>query len=442
MPIITRRDTLAIGAGALAATTFAREGRAAIGLPNIQPPKMPAENGATLRVLRPTKFLDPDQVVWNKNTAEFTKQTGIQVRVDYVGWEDLRPQTAVAARTGAGPDIVVGWPEDPHLYSDKLLDVSELADYLGRKYGGWYFLAEKYGIRHGTKTWTSIPMGGSGGPCVYRKSWVKEAGFDSIPTDMGKFLELCQNLQKIGHPVGFALGNAVGDANSYTQWMLWAHGGKLVDEEGRVAIDSKETIEALRYCKAMYPTMIGGTMGWGDPSNNKAFISGDISLTSNGVSIYFALKNDPKLAEAAADTDHAFMPFGPVGRNPQSALILNAMVFKHSKYPNAAQQYLRFLMEEEQYEPWLTGCIGYWSQPLKAYANAAVWTSDPKLKVYRETCDNRFWNGYSGPINAAAGASSADYVIVHMFAAVASGSATPEDAAKQAAAQAQRFYKT
>ena len=441
MAIITRRNSLVLGAGALAASAWPGEGRAAIGLPNIEPPKMEIEKGATLRVLRPTKFLDPDQEIWNRNTAAFTKETGVAVRTDYVGWEDLRPQTAVSARTGAGPDVVVGWPDDPHLYTDKLLDVSGLAEYLGRKYGGWYYLAEKYGQKDGTKNWIAIPMGGSGGPMVYRKSWVKEAGFDSVPTDLGQFMTMCETLKKNGHPVGFALGNAVGDANSYCNWLLWAHGGSLVDEAGKVSLDSKQTIDALKYCRAMYPSMIGGTLGWNDASNNKAFIAGEISMTTNGISIYYALKNDPATAQQAEDTDHSVLPAGVAGGSPQSALILNAMVFKHTRYPNAAQQYLRFMMEEEQYLAWLTGSVGYWSQPLKAYAAAPIWSSDPKLAVYRETCENRFWNGYRGPITAASGAAVADYVVVHMFAAVASGSSTPEDAAKEAAARAVRYFK-
>ncbi|MFC7553516.1 hypothetical protein ACFQU7_16535 [Pseudoroseomonas wenyumeiae] len=62
----------------------------------------------------------------------------MQIRVDFAGWEDLRPQTAVAANTGAGPDVVVAWADDPHIYADKTLDLTDLATYLGQKYGaGW-----------------------------------------------------------------------------------------------------------------------------------------------------------------------------------------------------------------------------------------------------------------------------------------------------------------
>jgi len=439
--IITRRSALSVGAGVLAASAAPFKA-SAITLGNATPPKLPIEKGATLRVLRPSKFVEPDEVIFRANIKKFSDEMGVPVRVDFVGWEDLRPQTAVAANTGAGPDIVVAWPDDPHLYTDKLVDVSDVTEYLGNKYGGWYFLAEKYGKKHGTNNWIAVPMGGSGGPMVYRKSWIKAAGYDKIPNDLGEFLKLCQNLKKSGHPVGYALGNAVGDANGYVQWLLWAHKGSVVDEEGRVNINRRETIDALNFAKEMYPTQIEGVLSWQDPSNNKAYISEQIAMTTNGVSIYFALKNDPKTAGIAEDTDHARLPTGPVGRSGESALILNAMIFKHTKYPNAAKEFLRFMMEQDQYEKWLTGCLGYWAQPLKAYAELDVWKSDPKLLAYRDTCANQFWNGYSGPITAASGAVVADYVLVNMFASVASGQSTAQDAAAEAERRAKRYYKT
>ena len=77
--------------------------------------------------------------------------TGIEVRVDAEGWEDVRPKAAVAANVGSGPDIIISTMEDAHLYPDKLVDVTDVANYLGNKYGGWYPSAAKaYGM-HGKK---------------------------------------------------------------------------------------------------------------------------------------------------------------------------------------------------------------------------------------------------------------------------------------------------
>src|SRR5262245_53961007 len=124
MDKITRRRSMALGAGAIASAGLLdpRPATAAIPVANVPPSKLPIEKDAALRVIRPTKFIDPDEAIFRQNTEKFAKTTGVAVRVDFVGWEDLRPQTAVAARTGAGPDIVIGWGDDPFLYTDKLID--------------------------------------------------------------------------------------------------------------------------------------------------------------------------------------------------------------------------------------------------------------------------------------------------------------------------------
>ncbi len=443
----TRRQSLALGAAAFGAATVpiigARAADYDVPTADVKPPNFKVEFGASLRVLRPAKFVAPDEEYFRQNTKKFSDTTGVEVRVDFVSWEDMRPQTAVAANTGAGPDIIIGFGSDPQIYSSKLVPMNDLADYLGAKYGGWYQLAELYGKKWGTKDWLSIPMGGSGGASVFRVSWLKAAGYDKIPDDLNQFLTMCKKLKDSGHPAGFALGHAVGDGNGFANWLLWTHGAALTDEKGKVALDSKATIEALKYSRELYPHMINGTLSWNDASNNKAYAAGDVSLTFNGVSIYFVARNspDPKLQAIAADTDHQAAPFGMSKSRPQSALVVNAMLFKHAKYPNAAKEYLRFMMEKEQYGPWLANCLGYWSNSLKNYGKMAFWDADPKLKPYAASMDTPYYDSYKGPITAASSAVAANYTLVDMFASVATGNASPESAVKQAARQAARYLK-
>jgi len=439
--IIRRREAMALGASA-AALALARQATGqTIPKGDVAPLKAPIEKGATLRLLRPARFVEPDEVIFRANSAKFAKETGVEVKVDLVGWEDIRQQTAVSANTGAGPDIILGWAEDPHIYADKVIELSDVAEYLGKKYGGWMFLGEKFGKKAKTNNWIGIPMGGTGGPLVYRVSALKEAGFDKVPDDHAGLLKLCQALKKINKPAGFALGNAVGDANGFANWMLWSHGGALVDENSKVIINSKETLNALNFVKELYPNFVSGTMSWNDISNNRAYASNELFFTANGVSLYFALKKDPATRPIADDTEHAPLVKGLASTAPMSATVLNAMVFKHSKFPNAAKAYLAFMMEAEQYDPWLTGCLGYWSHPLNAYDKSKVWESDPKISIYRETMNNRFWSGYKGPITQAAGTVTAEYILVQMFASVASGQATPADAAKEAERRTRRYYR-
>ena len=439
-----KRRQLGVGVGAAAAAgLLGNTAQAAIPTADVPMPNLPIEKGASLRVLRPAKFVGPDETVWNENTKRFADENKIQVRVDYSGWEDLRPQTAVTANTGAGPDVVVGWTDDPHLYSDKLLELTDIAEYLGKKYGGWYPLAQMYGKKFKTNNWIAIPMGASGGPAVYRISWLKEVGYDQFPKTTDELLDLSRKLQKSGHPIGYALGHAVGDANAFCYWLMWAFGGSLTDENGKVTVNSKETVEALKFVRALYPTFIPGTNSWLDPSNNKAMLAGEIGATQNGVSLYFSARNSPEqgLQNLAKDMNHARMPIGPSGKSAESANAINAMIFKHTKYPNAAKAYLTYMMEAPQYDKWLTDSYGYWGQPLKAYEQSAVWTNDPKIAVYKDTMADSRWLAYPGAINEASGAVVADYVVIDMVAAAATGASTPEDAAREAERRAKRYYR-
>jgi multiple sugar transport system substrate-binding protein len=440
---ITRRDTLGLG---LSVAAFAATGASAQSASNVKvadaaAPPLAIEKGASLRMLRPVRFVQADEDVFRANAAKFTDKTGVAIKVDFVGWEDINQQTAVTSNSGAGPDIIIGFSDAPHIYVDKLVELTDVADYLGKRYGGWLFQAEKYGKRHKSETWIGLPFGASSGPLVYRKSIVQAAGYQKIPDDHTGLLDLCQKLQKVGKPAGYALGNAVGDGNGFANWLLWSHNASLLDEEGSVIINSKETIAALRYLKELYPTFIAGTTSWNDVSNNRAYSAGDISLTSNGVSLYFSLKKDPATAAIAEDTEHQLLPLGLAKSSPMTGLTLNAMVFKHSPYPNAAKAFLLFMMEREQYEPWLNANSGYWAQPLAAYADAAVWSGDPKVRIFRASMDGKYWTGYKGPISTASGAVNADYVLVQMCASVATGASTPEDAAIEAERRAKRYFR-
>ena len=400
------------------------------------------EKGAKLRVLRWKRFVQGDEDAYLANVKKFSEQFKVEVRVDHEGWEDVRPKAAVAANVGSGPDIILGTNDDANLYPDKLVDVTDLANYLGKKYGGWFPICEQY-LKPDGKKWIGIPFGAAGNALVYRDSQVKAAGFNTFPKDTDGFLKLMQALKAKGTPGGFALGNATGDGNSWTHWLVWSHGGKLVDNNNKVVIDSPETVKALEYGRELYQTFVPGTLSWLDPSNNKAFIDGQLSLTANGISVYYAAKNstDAKVKEMAADIQHSNMPIGPAGVPTEFNLFFNQMVFKYSKYPKAAKEFIRFMMEQEQYGPWMQAAIGYVAHPLKAYDSNPIWTVDPKHTPYRDAMKIMRPAGFSGKLGYASAGATADFIVVNMVAEAASGQKTPKEAATRAQQRAERYYK-
>jgi multiple sugar transport system substrate-binding protein len=399
------------------------------------------EPGAKLRVLRWKRFVQGDEDQFMVNVKKFEETHKVSVRIDSEGFEDIRPKAAVAANVGSGPDIIAGWFDDPHQYPDKLIPLTDVADYLGKKYGGWYDSAREYGMRG--KEWLAIPWGCAGGTMVHRISHMQAAGFNEFPKDTAGFLKLCQALKAKNTPPGFALGNATGDGNGWCHWLVWAFGGKLVDKDNKVVIDSPETLKALEYSRELYATFIPGTLSWLDPNNNKAFIDGQISLTNNGISVYYAAKtsSDPKIKDMAADIGHANMPIGPIGRPTELHLVTQWMAFKHSKFPKASKEFIRFMMEKEQYEPWQQAAIGYISQPLRAYESNPIWTVDPKHTPYRDCFKNTVSNGHAGRLGFASAGAMADFIIVNMVAEAASGSKSPKEAMERAQKRAERYYK-
>ena len=403
--------------------------------------KFTPEKGAKLRVLRWKRFVQGDEDTWMANTKKFSDQYKVEVRVDHEGWEDVRPKAAVAANVGSGPDIIISTFEDAHQYPEKLLDVTDVCNYLGGKYGGWYDVCKSYCTSKGK--WIAVPMGCAGNAVVYRISAMKKAGFDTFPKDLPGFLKLAQGMKAAGLPPGFALGNATGDGNVWTHWLVWAHGGKMVNEKNQVVINSPETIAALEYAKQLYETFVPGTLSWLDPNNNKAFLDGQIGMTTNGISVYYAAKNsqDAKVKEMAADIGHANLPVGPVGKTTELNLFFPMMTFRYTKFPNAAKAYLAFMMEKEQYDPWLQASIGYVCHPLKAYENNPIWTVDPKHTPYRDAMKIMLPSGHAGQMGYASAACMADFIIVNMVAEAASGSKTPKEAAERAQKRAERYYK-
>jgi multiple sugar transport system substrate-binding protein len=402
---------------------------------------LPPEKNASIRVLRWKQFIQAEFDGFVANTKKFTEQTGVKVRVDAENWDDLRPKAAVAANVGAGPDIIMGTNDDPFKFAEKLLDVTDLAEYLGSKYGGWYPIARTYGMLG--KKWIALPQGATGGCLNYRISALHAAGFEEFPKDLAGYLKLCQGLEKVGKPPGFALGHATGDANGWVYWCLWAHGGKMVDDDNNVVIDSPETVAALEYAKQLYPTFIDGVLSWNDASNNKAFLADQISLTLNGISIYTVAKNSPEpaLNAIAKDMDHANMPIGVTGKPTEQQNMLNTYSYAYTKYPNAVREYLRFMWEKEQADAWETASNGYIAPPLPAWNDNPIWTVDPKVTPFRDVLKYALDVGYSGKLGYASAAVMGDFVAVDMFAEACTSNQTPKAAAQRAAERAKRYYK-
>jgi len=395
------------------------------------------EAGASLSLLRWKRFVPSEDEAFMKLVDAFTKATGVKVTVTNESFDDIQPKASVAANTGQGPDMVWGLYSFPALFPDKCLEVGDVADYLGKKYGPWVPAAEAYGKIKGN--WIAIPVAFNGGYINYRIAAVKKAGFDKVPADTAGFLELCKGLKKNNTPAGFALGHSTGDANSWCHWALWTHGGNLVDANEKIIINSPETATALEYVKALYETFIPGTASWNDSSNNKAFLAGELYLTGNGISIYAAAKRDNK--NIAEDMDHALFPVGPVGKPTEFQLAFPILAYKYTKVPNACKAFMAFMMDANNFDPWLEAAQGYLTEPLEKYPTNPIWKADPKNAVFAEAGKRTLAAGGLAPVSEKIAAVLADFVVVDMFAGYCTGRSDLKGAIQNCERQAQRIFR-
>src|SRR4029077_11289532 len=125
----------------------------------------------------------------------FTKATGVKVTISRESGDDVQPKASVAANTGSGPDLFWGEYSLPHLFPNKCLDVTDVAEYLGKKYGGWVQSAITYGKGTGNK-WIDIPVFYNGVSINYRISAMKKAGFSNFPATTDELLEYAKRLRR------------------------------------------------------------------------------------------------------------------------------------------------------------------------------------------------------------------------------------------------------
>src|SRR5258705_3291369 len=136
------------------------------------------------------RFVPAEDDAFNAMVAAFKTATGTEMNVFSESFEDVQPKASVAANTGSGLDMAWGLHTLPQLFPTKVLKMNDVADYLGKKYGGWTDAAART-CKQGND-WLGIPVATIGGFLAYRKSATDKARFKDFPKEFPGFLAPCQ----------------------------------------------------------------------------------------------------------------------------------------------------------------------------------------------------------------------------------------------------------
>ena len=441
MTQIHRRRLLQLsGAGAAAAATGGLAGILASG-------RAPAYGQAmTVHWLRWADFV-PASDVFLKGpfTEQCQKDLGIKLTVETINANDIQARVTSAIQSGSGPDIFYLLNNWPQLYAQSAVDVSGIADEIGKAQGGFYDICKVVGTVGGK--WIGVPYCVGGGLVAYRKSWLAEVGFDGkFPATWDDYRSAGQKLKKAGHPYGQTAGHTFGDAPGWWYPYLWSWGGKEVEADGKtVVLDSKETLESVKFAVPLWKeTMDEGGLAWDDTSNNRAFLSGSISATNNGASIYLEAKKKPDTYQTEKgepmfkDILHASIPGGAGGVFNLPGPFTN-MLMQYSKNQDAAKKFLTWAHSKAAFQGWFNTQQGYTAGATKVWEDDPVWNADPVMAPFKKIPVTGRLLGYAGPPNQKAAEVQTKYIVVDMYAKAIQGMA-PEEAVKWAHGELVKVY--
>jgi len=381
---------------------------------------------ATVRMLSRSHFI-PQYEAWIRGLAErFEAESGIRVISEHTSQSELPVRYTGMISARSGHDIVE--LTDPFamlpLYEEHLADVSDVAEAIGARHGGWLPIASDYCRRGGI--WRGILNYYQDHGSCWRRDLFERVG-EGKPESWDDLLRAGRKLKAAGHPLGIQFSRGADPTAAHNQ-LLWAFGASWVGADGRTpTINSPEAREALAFARRLYEeTMTNEVLGWDDAANNRFMLSGRGAWTLNAPSVYwFGLRQAPDIAP---NIFHTLPPRGP------RAQVNYSFVYAYGIWgfsPNIApaKRWLSFFMDN-----WMSGfrhVAGYNYPALANYAQRPmpIISDIPNLADLQGIPDIARTAGFPGPISAGAAEVTSQFIIPDLFTRVARGESIPDSIA-------------
>src|SRR6266571_1443368 len=433
---LSRRDFIKVtGAGTLAASVG----------PYFLFPESAQAQQKTLKIMQWSHFV-PAFDTWFNGT--FTKQWGqkhnTNVIVDNINLVDLPARAAAEVSAKKAHDLFM-FLSPPAAYEQQVIDMSPVYQEVAKKHGKKIDLAHKSTYNAKTKKYFAFSDAYTPDPGNWHKDWWAEAGYPNGPDTYDDLRTGAKKIRdKSGHPCGIGLGQEL-DTSMAMRALLWSFGGAEQGEQGNVTINSKNTIEALKFMKALYQeSETAEVFTWTPPSNNQAMLAGRVSFVANAISITRQAEREHLPIDAKIMISPALK--GPVRRIAAEHVMNCYVVWNFAENKEGAQQFLIDYMDSF-HDGFVAGqfynfpCFPATVPNLKAEISNDPRANPPdKYKVLGNVLEWATNVGYPGYATAAIDESFKTWVVPTMFAKVARGDETPESAAAAAEQEYKRIF--
>ena len=403
-----------------------------------------AAKSKTLRILQWSHFV-PAYDKWFKETyvKEWGERNDTTVIVDNVEMTSVGNLAAAEIAARRGHDMVMFLLPPPSL-EDHVIDHKEIYEECERKYGKPIDLAIKSTYNPKTRKFYGFSDSYVPDPVNYRKDlWddvgVVPASWDDIRNGARKIK------QKHGIAAGFGLAPEL-DTNMALRSIMVAYGASEQDANGRVSLKSKETLEALKFVKALYAeSMTDEVFSWDASSNNRLMLASRGSITLNAISITRTGENQK--IPVAENIWLAQAAKGPARHIGLQHLLDVYVIWKFAENIDGAKQFLvDFVGASRQVfqasEFYNFPCFPKTVPDLQSLiAKDAKSVPADKYKIFHNVTNWTANLGYPGYANAAIDEIYNSWLISSMFAKSASGKLSPEAALAEASSAANGIFE-
>lgn len=389
--------------------------------------------GSKLTILWLEPSIPDSKAARKKGMEDWAAKAGVDLTIESIALDKLAEKLATMAELKGGADLVEMYSMDVAVNAAVMSDISDLANELGPKLGGWYDGPKGVAVQDGK--WKALPAAIFGQYWHYRTDLFKEAGADKWPETWEELHKIGKILKPKGFPVGFTLGPAVTDGATHCYSLLWSYGGKEFEADGKtLALDSKETLACLEFFKEFYKDALAeNAFAWNETGNNQAYNSGQVCATNNANTVYAGLaKNAPDLVKT---TSLGGALKGPAGAYQYMSAAYMGIPSYSQNIP-AARAFLRDSFYSLDFQSaWTKSGNGYNLPAFGALEKVDTpWPTDVNLAAARSLAKNQRMPGSPGPFTPTVGQSMNKFLIINMFAAVAQGTA-PKDAIAKTVAE-------
>ena len=433
---VSRRDFLKVtGAGALAAAAG----------PYFLFPERALAQQKTLRILQWSHFV-PAYDKWLDN--QFTKQWGqkhnVNVIVDHISVTEVEARAAAEVSAKRGHDLFM-FLSPPAAYEKQVIDHGEVYQEVEKKWGKPVELAVKSTYNPKTKKYFAFSDSYVPDPGNYRQDLWSQVGYPNGPDTWDQLLDGSRKIkQKFGNPCGLGLSQEL-DTSMAMRALLWSYGGSVQDAEGNVTLNSKPTVEALKYMKALYQaTETPEVFTWDPSSNNRAILAGRVSYVQNAISVTReAEKDNPDMSKKIQLTKALA---GPVRRLASEHVMDCYVIWNFAENKEGAKQFLVDLINNYEDAFKASEFYNFPSFPKTIPDLQKLISNDPTASPpnkYTVLSDALSWStnvGYPGYATAAISEVFNTWVIPSMFAKAARGQVSPEQAAADAETETKRIF--